>query len=1000
MSEICNIPHPLKREGTTQHERFPEALAPGYVRVDEQTIPQLVSLSHAFAKYVYFFPADGSAAINWQPFFAEIKQLADDKNNYKDNVFDFTLLESISSTKPHIALFLAFLRLFGFAQNNMNELSGKHLDFYYKEILQLKQRSPVPDKVALFFELEKNIANKKIEAGTLFKAGKDAKGKELYYKLSDDILVNAAKISAVKTLLVHTNSNSNKTDSVHVAAYESAAKEPWISFGDTENPAADIGFMISSPALNLPEGKRTITLTVKPLTQLQAGALTADYTTAKGWAPVTAITTSPGKITVELDEHCAPMVKYNTDIHAGNYTAGGPVLRITLNKNPAAKQGYACDFLKTISFKDAAFAVKISVTGVRKLLVESDTGTIETAKPFFPFGATPVTGSGFYIGYPLAFNKYLQNFSLHYSLLQPVANDVITLYTRNKNLGFSAKEMLLGQPDSKKLSYKNPKANTIIQGKLINAIDEVASYMDRYSFGDVFSLNNKVWNKLSAKAKRHGVSVLQNQGMFTNNIDLETTSLTPGIDGGFIKIALTDENLDYEQYLKRFTAAITSPDDPKPTPPEKPAVPKLADMWLNYTLQLSLADLEYFHVHPFGFEQLQDDSEKLIPVYNDEGNLFIGISNFQPPGLVSLYFQLQEDSGDVNKAIQKLSWYCLKGNTWHLLDPRQVLHDSTQGLTQSGIISFNLVELTADNSHSILDNGLTWLRASVPADSAAYPQMISIKSQAAMAVFEDRENDPAHLRNPLAPETITKFLEKPDGVKAVTQPFESFGGKMKEEERSFFTRVSERLRHKQRAWNIWDYERIILENFPFVYKTKCISHTTEQTEFAPGHATIIVIPSLVNVATYNKLEPRVSVGNLQKINEFINRYKSPFAKVRVINPVYEKIRVEANLVLHPQYNDEFYAGELKRLVTEYLAPWINNDPVKLSFNGSVHRSSIINLLDESEYVDYVSDFKMIKLKSQDNDLAAGIAADEFATEMECNMLTSAGTHIININRPC
>src|ERR1700754_2050680 len=120
MSEICNIKHPLKREGTTQHERFPEALAEGYVKVDEQTITQLVDLSHAFAKYVQFYPTDGSAAINWQPFFAEIKQLVFDKNNYTGDVFDFTLLESLSNTKPHIALFLAFLRLFGFAQKNIN----------------------------------------------------------------------------------------------------------------------------------------------------------------------------------------------------------------------------------------------------------------------------------------------------------------------------------------------------------------------------------------------------------------------------------------------------------------------------------------------------------------------------------------------------------------------------------------------------------------------------------------------------------------------------------------------------------------------------------------------------------------------------------------------------------------------------------------------------------------------------------------------------------------
>jgi hypothetical protein len=38
----------------------------------------------------------------------------------------------------------------------MNTLTGRHLDFYYHEVLGLKRKDPVPDKVHVLFELKKN----------------------------------------------------------------------------------------------------------------------------------------------------------------------------------------------------------------------------------------------------------------------------------------------------------------------------------------------------------------------------------------------------------------------------------------------------------------------------------------------------------------------------------------------------------------------------------------------------------------------------------------------------------------------------------------------------------------------------------------------------------------------------------------------------------------------------------------------------------------------------
>ncbi len=56
------------------------------------------------------------------------------------------------------------------------------------------------------------------------------------------------------------------------------------------------------------------------------------------------------------------------------------------------------------------------------------------------------------------------------------------------------------------------------------------------------------------------------------------------------------------------------------------------------------------------------------------------------------------------------------------------------------------------------------------------------------------------------------------------QPFQSFDGKHAEVGKEFYTRVSERLRHKGRAITAWDYEHLVLDRFPGIYKVKCITH--------------------------------------------------------------------------------------------------------------------------------------------------------------------------------
>ena len=79
MSNGIQIPHPLKREGTYQSERFPEALNNDYVKLDERTLTDLVKQSAEYAKYVKYCNELNIEDGNWQVFFEEIYDYSNKK---------------------------------------------------------------------------------------------------------------------------------------------------------------------------------------------------------------------------------------------------------------------------------------------------------------------------------------------------------------------------------------------------------------------------------------------------------------------------------------------------------------------------------------------------------------------------------------------------------------------------------------------------------------------------------------------------------------------------------------------------------------------------------------------------------------------------------------------------------------------------------------------------------------------------------------------------------
>ncbi len=183
-------------------------------------------------------------------------------------------LENYAAHQPHVGLLLAFIKLLEEANGELNDITGRHLDFYYRKVLNMKEEEAVPDKVHLVFELAKNVHNKMLEAGTQLKAGKDSEGNDLYYELEEDTLINKAKVGEVNTLYVERDADNQVKKIVSGTPLANGELNGdqnlgWATLGknqkamanrDNQLHDANVGFVFASPILHLTEGRREIHL--------------------------------------------------------------------------------------------------------------------------------------------------------------------------------------------------------------------------------------------------------------------------------------------------------------------------------------------------------------------------------------------------------------------------------------------------------------------------------------------------------------------------------------------------------------------------------------------------------------------------------------------------------------------------------------------------------------------------------------------------------------------
>lgn len=489
----------------------------------------------------------------------------------------------------------------------------------------------------------------------------------------------------------------------------------------------------------------------------------------------------------------------------------------------------------------------------------------------------------------------------------------------------------------------------------------------------------------SQNIKSLDVLITQMQELSLNIIRGTSASTTNAYDLSLECLSICDLSKLMNMLVELASLALPSSVDQFVIIPNEPYTPIIKDLSLDYTAVATSekGEIDLIQLLPFAqswqkaplpaAECSNDDNSLAYPTllasFHDEGTLFIGVQNLTPGSILNLYFQMAEATADSEYDSTEIQWAYIKDNQWQVLrDQFQVLEDGTQGFTRSGIVKIAVPgDISAENVTLLppTEEPLYWFKASAERNTAAICETIAVYAQAVkVSASLQPSNDANRLAEPLPKESLDKLAQADSAINTVVQPDDSKGGAPPEEDDSnnYYTRVSERLRHKDRGVNAFDYERIVLEAFPSIYTVKCITHSMslpgstyrQDLHLAPGFVSLALIPDLNILKSANSATPKASISLLNEIKDHLQSRVSPFVQLKVVNPRYEAVNIDVDVQFHVGLNASFYLKELAREIRLHLTPWLNGDQSKLCFAHGASQSDLVGFVESRPYVDFIS----------------------------------------------
>ena len=165
-------------------------LAEHFVDVDERTPVDRLLLAQKFAQLVRYYRDEVAAAEgDWQSFF-----------RYDAQAAARLVADQSGQTRAHLALFIAFLKLYEFPREAVNRFTLRHLDFFYRRVLGFSARGPVADRAHVVVELRKKAPPVALLPEHMLSGGKDAMGVERLYAPVRKTILSGAEIASLRSV--------------------------------------------------------------------------------------------------------------------------------------------------------------------------------------------------------------------------------------------------------------------------------------------------------------------------------------------------------------------------------------------------------------------------------------------------------------------------------------------------------------------------------------------------------------------------------------------------------------------------------------------------------------------------------------------------------------------------------------------------------------------------------------------------------------------------------
>ena len=896
----------------------------------------------------------------------------------------------------HNALYLVFTVLFQKLSNRLNAQTKNHLDFYYQKVLKQEPDNGKQSLAVIIVELIPGVSNFLLEVGTKVSAGKINNSiQEYVFETQKPLLIQAAKIESLQTLYL--NKNKYVKTGTRMPLISSVKHEFLINkerstfknrdtsylFGADEHSTlatqieksevGTLGFVISSSVLLLSEGVRHIDLSIKLVQksatdilisllneikehrkkdinfifdEIFSKAFKISYSSLKGWI------TLPNyevffdfntcelcfKLLVKITQPAVAITKNNKE------QLRWPAIKIELNEYAPV---YVYSFLEGIEVE--VINIDVSVSELKNLSIYNNIGKIAPAKTFDLFGPIPEARSWILLGKSELFQKEVTSLTINIDW-----NNLPTDPGGFENYYHQYAEEISN--DTFKVDF-----SMLSRGYWLQSQEKDHYNTSLFETEPSLTRSGVETVQLKNRSTLHfdGISDL---GVVSDSNLKDPLLYTVHSDTGFVRLMLTAPSYGFGQelYQEEFTSiAVYNAQNKENLPyPKKPFIPKVNKINMGYEASDSLyfsaqhasaekqkkGDHDFFHMTPFGwnqpFNEFTTGSIDILPAYKAEGYLFMSLSEVSVMEPISLYFDLNTVANQNRIKSNNLRFEYLEFENWKPISNKNILQDHTGGLTKSGILEVLLPEVSGYKK----ENHKNYKLRIVALDNAAnYPLLkgVYVNAVEVKGIITDK-----NLRGlELSPGNINKLVGKYPTIQKVYQPVATFGGKPEENEAQFYTRVSERLRHKGRAVSTWDYERLILEQFTEVKAVKC---TNLDGNFKPthGHVRIIVLPTSWR-PNYRSF---FNQNMLERMQQYLKKLASASVTIEMMNPQIEYLLVRGEIEYQKDEDGSYFEKQIHEDINAFLSPVYNMKDSYEGIGGVVVPNTVTGFVEDLSYV--------------------------------------------------